>query len=74
MKKDLSFCGDSIKMNSWFFDDGTIIGKHKTLNLIIRYAIVEGPAYGLLISLRKTIVFWSRRNEIEESYYLSKRN
>jgi hypothetical protein len=48
MKMVLNMDQDSLTMNSWFFDDGSMVGEYHMLNSIIDYTITVGPDYGLL--------------------------
>jgi hypothetical protein len=50
-------CPD-LRLNVWYLDDGTLVGKKADLLKVLRLAITEGPKYGLHLNLSKSLV-WS---------------
>ena len=45
----------NIKLNAWYLDDGTIIGKVEELQQVVDILVEEGPARGLVLSTADTV-------------------
>ena len=45
----------NIKLNAWYLDDGTIVGKVEDLEEVVDILVEEGPARGLVLSTAATV-------------------
>ncbi len=48
----------NLSLNAWYLDDGTLIGKTKTLIEVYNYILVHGKPLGLDINPKKCILYW----------------
>ena len=46
-----------LKMNSWFADDGTAVGRVASLAAVHDFLLAEGPAVGLYLSSAKSVIW-----------------
>jgi hypothetical protein len=47
----------NLHLNVWYLDDGTLIGKKADLLKVLQLAQTEGPAYGLILNLPKSMAW-----------------
>ena len=45
----------TIKLNAWYLDDGTMVGKVEELEQVVDILVQEGPARGLVLSTAATV-------------------
>ena len=53
---------DLVKLNLWYFDDGTFVGTPSSLNSLLSLFTSHGPDFGLHLNLSKCELFWPSGN------------
>jgi hypothetical protein len=58
-----------LKLQVWYLDDGSLVGKHETLRKVLHLIQEEGPAMGLHLNLKKSDLWWPTVNPVEYAQY-----
>jgi Reverse transcriptase (RNA-dependent DNA polymerase) len=45
-------------LNTWFLDDGAVMGKSQEVKRLLEAVVEEGPEHGFVMNPRKTKIWW----------------